>query len=148
MFPGGAGDAADLLGGSRPLRIFIVENHDDTRFLLGLLLEQLGHVVFSAATKAEALAAIPAAHCDMLISDIGLPGMDGRQLADAARVLRPQLRVLLMSGYASAAVSAGGFLGPGMALVTKPFTIDILATRIGQMMAPLLPQAAASARIM
>jgi CheY-like chemotaxis protein len=81
---------------------------------------------------------------DLLVSDIGLPGMDGRQLADAARALRPQLRVLLMSGYASGAVSAGGFLGPGMALVTKPFTIDVLATRIGQMMAASLPEAGAS----
>jgi DNA-binding NtrC family response regulator len=71
----------------------------------------------------------------MLISDMGLPGMDGRQLADAARILHPQLRVLLMSGYASAAVSADGFLGLDMALITKPFTVDALATRIRQTMA-------------
>ena len=71
----------------------------------------------------------------MLISDMGLPGMDGRQLADAARVLKPQLKVLLMSGYASAAVSAGGFLGLDMGLITKPFTVEALSARIRQTMA-------------
>ncbi len=85
-------------GASRPLRIFIVENHDDTRFLLGLLLEQLGHTVASAATLAEALAAIPQAHCDVLISDIGLPDGTGwelmRQLGDA----RPPYAIA-MSGF-------------------------------------------------
>jgi CheY-like chemotaxis protein len=93
------GDAADLLGGgSRPLRIFIVENHDDTRFLLGLLLEQLGHVVLSAATKAEALAAIPEAQCDMLISDIGLPDGNGWELMAQLGEQRPPYAIA-MSGF-------------------------------------------------
>ena len=85
-------------GAARPLRIFIVENHDDTRFLLGLLLEQLGHVVFSAATKAEALAAIPAAHCDMLISDIGLPDGNGWELLAQLGEQRPPYAIA-MSGF-------------------------------------------------
>ena len=129
--------------------VLVVEDEPIVRNIVVDVLHQLGYQALEA-TDAEAGLAIlrGGTAIDLLISDIGLPGMDGRQLADAARVLRPQLRVLLMSGYASAAVSAGGFLGPGMALVTKPFTIDILATRIGQMMTPLLPQAAASARIM
>ena len=58
--PPGAADAR-LPGGARPMRIFIVENHEDTRFLLQLLLEQLGHTVLTATTLAEALAAIPGA---------------------------------------------------------------------------------------
>jgi CheY-like chemotaxis protein len=75
-----AADPAAEPGKTRPLRIFIVENHDDTRYLLGLLLEQLGHTVFSASTLAEALAAAPAAACDVLISDIGLPDGNGWEL--------------------------------------------------------------------
>jgi two-component system CheB/CheR fusion protein len=98
MVPGGAGDAGDLLGGSRPLRIFIVENHDDTRFLLGLLLEQLGHAVFGVATKAEALAAIPEAHCDLLISDIGLPDGNGWELLMQLGEQRPPYAIA-MSGF-------------------------------------------------
>jgi two-component system CheB/CheR fusion protein len=67
-------------GATRPLRIFIVENHEDTRFLLGLLLEQLGHVVFSATTLAETLEKLSDAECDVLISDIGLPDGNGWEL--------------------------------------------------------------------
>ena len=79
-------------GAARPLRIFIVENHEDTRFLLGLLLEQLGHTVFSAATLADALGEMPDGACDVLISDIGLPDGNGwelmTRLGDAAAALR------------------------------------------------------------
>ena len=73
-------DAGERPGSLRPLRIFVVENHEDTRFLLGLLLEQLGHTVFATATKAEALASMADAHCDVLISDIGLPDGNGWEL--------------------------------------------------------------------
>jgi CheY-like chemotaxis protein len=128
--------------------VLVVEDEPIVRNIVVDVLRQLGYKALEAEDAEAGLAILrSAAGIDLLISDIGLPGMDGRQLADAARALRPQLRVLLMSGYASAAVSAGGFLGPGMALVTKPFTIDILATRIGQMMAAPTPKAAASARI-
>lgn len=69
-------------GGAREagLRIFVVENHDDTRVLLCILLEQMGHVVQSAGTMREALHAIPGSGCDVLISDIGLPDGDGWEL--------------------------------------------------------------------
>ena len=71
---------------------------------------------------------------DLLISDVGLPGMNGRQLADIARQLRPTLRVLFMTGYAEQAASSG-FLDKGMDMISKPFTIDLLATRIRAMLA-------------
>ena len=123
--------------------VLVVEDEPIVRNIVVDVLRQLGYRALEAEDAETGLAILRGATAiDLLVSDIGLPGMDGRQLADAARALRPQLRVLLMSGYASAAVSAGGFLGPGMALVTKPFTIDILATRIGQMMAAPLPRQA------
>ncbi len=67
---------------------------------------------------------------DLLISDVGLPGMNGRQLADAARLLRPRLKVIFMTGYAEEAASAQGFLEPGMAMITKPFAMAELAEKI------------------
>jgi len=83
---------------ARPLRIFVVENHEDTRFLLTLLLEQLGHTVFSAATLHNALANIPDAHCDVLISDIGLPDGDGWALMSRLGAARPRYAIA-MSGF-------------------------------------------------
>jgi CheY-like chemotaxis protein len=84
------------------LKIFVVENHEDTRLSLTMLLEQLGHRVVSAATMAEALAALPAAGCDVLLSDIGLPDGDGWELLRRAGPGRPPYAVA-MSGYGMAA---------------------------------------------
>jgi CheY-like chemotaxis protein len=85
-------------GAKRSMRIFVVENHEDTRFLLCLLLEQLGHTVFSSLTLAGALEAIPPAHCDVLISDIGLPDGNGWDLMTQLGEHRPPYAVA-MSGF-------------------------------------------------
>ncbi|HEY4957350.1 MAG TPA: response regulator [Caldimonas sp.] len=92
---------ASAANGGRSLRIFIVENHDDTRYLLGLLLEQLGHTVLSAATLSEALAEIPGAYCDLLISDIGLPDGNGWDLMARLGADRPPFAIA-MSGFGMA----------------------------------------------
>ena len=81
----------------RRLRIFVVENHEDTRILLCILLEQMGHTVYSAATMRDALRAIPASGCDVLISDIGLPDGDGWELMERLAGQRPRLAIA-MSG--------------------------------------------------
>jgi CheY-like chemotaxis protein len=71
------------------------------------------------------------ARIDLLITDVGLPGgMNGRQVADAARVGRPDLKVLFITGYAENAVIGKGRLAEGMYVVTKPFQMDMLAHRI------------------
>lgn len=70
---------------------------------------------------------------DLLVTDVGLPGMNGRQIADAAREYRPGLKVLFITGYAGNAAMANGFLEPGMEMVTKPFAVDALAARIRDM---------------
>jgi CheY-like chemotaxis protein len=70
---------------------------------------------------------------DLLITDIGLPGLNGRQVADAARVTRPELKVLFMTGYAESAAFAKGILDPGMQMITKPFVMDVLAKRIREL---------------
>jgi CheY-like chemotaxis protein len=96
--PGPPGASPALSGPTRALRVFIVENHEDTRFLLGLLLEQMGHTVFSAPTLKEALDAVPAARCDVLISDIGLPDGNGWELMARLGETRPRYAIA-MSGF-------------------------------------------------
>ena len=84
------------------MRIFVVENEADTRELLCTLLEQLGHTVFSADTVRGALAAIPKADCDVLISDIGLPDGDGWELLRRLELPHP-LYAIALSGYGMSA---------------------------------------------
>jgi len=73
---------------------------------------------------------------DLLVTDVGLPGgMNGRQVADAGRAVRPELRVLFITGYAENAVLSHGQLDPGMHVLTKPFAMEALASRIKQLIA-------------
>jgi CheY-like chemotaxis protein len=69
---------------------------------------------------------------DLLVTDVGLPGMNGRELADAARDVRPGLKVLFVTGYADRA-QGGEFTGEGMDMIVKPFALDHLASKISQM---------------
>ena len=82
----------------RPLRIFVVEDHIDTLKCLKLYLESLGHTVLTAQTVAEALAELPSANCEVLISDIGLPDGTGWELLEKARLPRP-IYAIAMSGF-------------------------------------------------
>jgi DNA-binding response OmpR family regulator len=70
---------------------------------------------------------------DLLVSDVGLPGLNGRQLADHAREKRREFKVLFITGYAENATLANGFLEPGMEMITKPFAVEDLARRIREM---------------
>ncbi len=96
------------------------------------VLGDLGYGAVEAADGASGSRSCrSAARIDLLITDVGLPGgMNGRQVADAARVLRPGLKVLFITGYAENAVVGNGHLDPGMAVLTKPFAMDDLANRI------------------
>ncbi|GJE44602.1 Blue-light-activated protein [Methylobacterium soli] len=74
------------------------------------------------------------ARIDLLITDVGLPGgLNGRQMADAARLGRPNLKVLFITGFAENALLHNGQLEPGMAVLTKPFAMDTLAARIREL---------------
>jgi len=103
-----------------------------------LVLDVLGMLGYRALDAAEGNAAVQilesGERIDLLISDVGLPGMNGRQLADIARQQRPGLSVLFMTGYAEQAASSG-FLDAGMDMISKPFSIDDLATRVRDMLA-------------
>lgn len=80
------------------LRVFVVENHVDTREFLRFMLEELGHTVLVADTMAKALRDVPAANCDVLISDIGLPDGDGWELLARLDLPRP-IYAIAMSGF-------------------------------------------------
>lgn len=76
----------------------------------------------------------PTLRIDLLVTDVGLPGgMNGRQMADAARVFRPDLKVLFITGYAENVFLGNGHLASGMAVMTKPFPIEIMAARMRSM---------------
>jgi CheY-like chemotaxis protein len=70
---------------------------------------------------------------DLMITDVGLPGLNGRQLAEIGRQYRPGLKVLFVTGYAEHATKRGDFLGPGMKMVTKPFSLEGVAVTIHEM---------------
>jgi CheY-like chemotaxis protein len=101
------------------------------------LLNELGYRVLEAASGPAALSIMEdTMHVDLLVTDVGLPGMNGRQLAEHARQQRPALKVLFMTGYAEKATLRSDFVGEGMDLITKPFTVDHLAAKIRDMIEP------------
>ena len=116
--------------------ILVVDDEPSVRTLVVDLLEDLGYTVLQAADGAAGLALLQsAARIDLLVSDVGLPGMmNGRQMADAARVGRPGLKVLFITGYAEAALLDHGQLAPGMSVLTKPFSIDTMAQRVRELL--------------
>jgi PAS domain S-box-containing protein len=114
--------------------VLVVEDDGIVRALIVEVLDELGYRALEAADGPAALAILDSAPpIDLLVTDIGLPGLNGRQVADAARVRRPGLKTLFMTGYAETAATASGFLEPGMAMMTKPFAMDALAKRIREM---------------
>ncbi len=112
--------------------VLVVDDEPTIRMLVAEVLEDLGYVAIEAADGAAALAVLQSdARIDLLVTDVGLPGgLNGRQVADQGRVARPGLRVLFMTGYAENAVLSHGHLEPGMHVLTKPFAMDVLASRI------------------
>ncbi|WP_162242936.1 PAS domain S-box protein [Sphingomonas sp. Leaf412] len=111
--------------------VLVVEDETAVRALVVDVLEELGYRALEAVDGPSGLKLLQSElQIDLLITDIGLPGLNGRQLADAARERRPELSVLFMTGYAENATIANGFLTPGMEMITKPFAIDALAGRI------------------
>ena len=135
------GEAEEIVGGQGELTgthwaqagevVLVVEDETAVRDLVVEVLEELGYRAIEAVDGAAGLKVLQSKmRLDLLITDIGLPGLNGRQLADAAREHRPDLKVLFMTGYAENATIANGFLEPGMQMITKPFAVEALVTRI------------------
>ncbi|MEA1834785.1 PAS domain S-box protein [Methylobacterium durans] len=117
--------------------VLVVDDEPTVRMLVTEVLEELGYTAIEAADSASGLKVLQSdVRIDLLVTDVGLPGgMNGRQMADAGRVNRPDLKVLFITGYAENAVIGNGHLEPGMAVLTKPFVVETLGVRIREMIA-------------
>lgn len=115
--------------------VLVVEDEPVVRSLILEVLSDLGYQVVEAADGPSGLRYLETGRrVDLLVTDVGLPGLNGRQLADHARNLRPDLKVLFITGYAENAALASGFLLPGMEMVTKPFAVETLAAKVRSML--------------
>ncbi len=117
--------------------ILVVEDDEQVRMLVTVVLEDLG---YTAEVVGDADGAIPilgsSKKIDLLITDVGLPGLNGRQLAEIARQSRPSLPVLFMTGYAEKAQERSAFLDNGMAMIAKPFLLDAFSEAVRSSIAP------------
>jgi CheY-like chemotaxis protein len=112
--------------------VLVVDDEPTIRMLVTEVLEELGYVTLEAEDGPSGLKILQSeTRIDLLVSDVGLPGgMNGRQMVDAARVGRPGLKVLFITGYAETAVIGKAQLEADMHVITKPFAMDALAIRI------------------
>jgi signal transduction histidine kinase/DNA-binding response OmpR family regulator len=124
-------DASDPHDG-RGETIFVVEDDDDVRAYTVEILRELGYSVLEAPDGPTALRMIerPDVAIDLLLTDVVMPMMSGRELADAAHLIRPQLKVLYTSGYTRNAIVHGGRLDSGVEMIPKPFTYQALSEKV------------------
>ncbi len=116
--------------------VLVVDDEPTVRMLIVDTLQDCGYKVFEATDGNGALAILRSeARIDLLITDVGLPGgINGRQIADAGRALRANLKVLFVTGYAESAVLGNEHLDPDMQIMTKPFTIEAIGEKIRQLL--------------
>lgn len=116
--------------------ILVVDDEATIRHLVDEILDECGYTVIGAGDGAAGIKVLQSgAKIELLITDVGLPnGMNGRQVADAARSLRPGLKVLFITGYAENAAVGNGHLEPGMELLTKPFAMSDLVRKVQEML--------------
>ena len=117
--------------------VLVVDDEPTVRMLVGEALQDLGYIAIEAEDGASGLRVLQSGtRVDLLVTDVGLPGgMNGRQVADAGRAIRPDLKVLFITGYAEHAALGQGYLNPGMQVLTKPFAMNLLTSRIRDLIA-------------
>ncbi len=115
-------------------RVLVVEDDPAVRMLVREVLEELHYEAVEFADPMESVPLLASdIRIDLMISDVGMPGMNGRELADVAREHRPDLPILFITGYAENATVRGDFLCDNMSMITKPFSLGDLATRISEL---------------
>ncbi|RJG54428.1 response regulator [Sphingobium terrigena] len=115
--------------------ILLVEDEERVRHMSVDSLRELGYTVVQASDGEQALEMLTIQpRIDMLFTDIVMPGINGRILADRAREARPGLKVLYTTGYTRNAIVHNGMLDPGVSFLAKPFTLDQLATKVRQVL--------------
>jgi PAS domain S-box-containing protein len=131
----GQPESGDSQGAHANETVLVVEDEFVARDLIVEVLRELDYQTLEAEDGPAALKLLQSKQrIDLVITDIGLPVLNGRQVIEAARELRPGLKVLFMTGYAENAAIASGFLEPGMSMITKPFAMEALATKIREML--------------
>jgi CheY-like chemotaxis protein len=115
--------------------VLVIDDEPTIRMLISEILAEHGYSVVEASDGPSGMRILQsAARIDLLVTDVGLPnGMNGRQIADAARQTRPGLKVLFITGYAENAVVRNGHLDAGMQVIAKPFEMEVLARKIRAM---------------
>jgi two-component system, cell cycle sensor histidine kinase and response regulator CckA len=116
--------------------ILLVEDEESVRELIAEALKAQGYNVLVAGNGQEALALAAPANCriEMMITDVVMPGMSGRELASRLAQSRPGMRVLFLSGYTEDAIVHHGVLDPGTAFLQKPFSLDALACKVREVL--------------
>ena len=127
--------ATPVAEGGHGETVLVIDDEETVRMLVAEVLGDAGYNVIEAPDGPSGLAILSSdRRIDLLVSDVGLPGgMNGRQVADAARVSRPELKVLFITGYAENAAVGNGLLEPGMEVLTKPFVMGDLAAKVHDM---------------
>ena len=127
--------AQDEEPAARKGTVLVVEDEMLVQMLVSEVVADLGLEALEAHDGPSALQILDSgAPVDLLVTDVGLPGMNGRQLAEAARSLRPGLKVLFVTGYADARDVDAAFRGEGVDVVTKPFALDVLSRKVAAML--------------
>ena len=138
----GEGDMEETVVATSPVArseqgetVLVVDDEPTVRMLVADVLQELGYSAIEAGDSVAGLKILESdVRIDLLVSDVGLPGgMNGRQMADAARLSRPGLKVLFITGFAENAAIGNGQLERGMAVITKPFSVDALTSRVREM---------------
>ena len=129
-------EAGELQRAKAAATVLVVDDEPTVRMLITDVLNELGYTTIEATDGPSGLRVLESeAKIDLLVTDVGLPGLNGRQLADAARARRQGLKVLFITGYAENAVIDHGHLEPGMHVLTKPFTLDSLGSTVSELLA-------------
>jgi two-component system cell cycle sensor histidine kinase/response regulator CckA len=116
--------------------ILVVEDEEPVRRLIQMVLEDAGYSVLAVEQGGEALALSEDAdrRIDLLVADLNLPDMSGRELAQRVRVNRPEMKLLYMSGYGDTAVTEWGIVPAGMLFLPKPFSPSVLAAKVRELL--------------
>jgi hypothetical protein len=128
--------SADIARVSSHMTVLVVEDQEQVRGFVNAILESLGYNILSAADGAAALA-LATQHrgaIDLLLTDVILPGMNGRQLAEQLKLLRPEIAVLFTSGHPRNVIASSGVLDPAIAFIAKPYSPEELAAKLSEVL--------------
>lgn len=116
--------------------ILLVEDQDQLREIASTLLQELGYTVLEAASPGEALTVAEKhpAEIHLLLTDVVMPNMNGKELADRLHAFKPRVRTLFMSGYTADTIAHRGVLGEGVQFLQKPFTLDSLSRKVREVL--------------